>query len=258
MVEPPSLPGGAEPFSYAGGELELFREALRWKDYWRGLIGPYVRGDVLEVGAGIGANTTLLDGLSYREWTCLEPDAGLAARVALPSSRHRLVVGTAGRFQAAPQFDTILYLDVLEHIEDDRAELETAGVLLRVGGALVVLAPAHMALFSSFDRSIGHYRRYNRAALRELAPPGFQLQKLAYLDCVGALASLANRFVLRRPIPTRRQLWTWDRVLVPCSRRLDPLLLHRAGKSVLAIWTKTGGDSSQAHAGVRQSCGPAA
>lgn len=238
MVEP-GWSTSAAPFAYAGQELELFQEARRWKRYWSAAIGRYISGDVLEVGAGIGANTNLLAGRPYRRWVCLEPDAGLAARVALPTERHRVVVGTAGTFSPEPQFDTILYLDVLEHIEDDYGELRTAGKLLRPGGALIVLAPAHMYLFSPFDRAIGHFRRYNAAMLRSLTPPGFQIERLWYLDCCGALASLGNRFWLRSPIPTRRQLWTWDRFLVPCSRRLDPLVGHRAGKSVLAIWSKS-------------------
>jgi SAM-dependent methyltransferase len=243
------LSGNAAAFSYAGQELELFQEAHRWKSYWSGSIGPYIHGDVLEVGAGIGANTSLLAGLSYREWVCLEPDASLATRVALPTARHRMIVGTAGTFSPAPQFDTILYLDVLEHIEDDRAELRTAGKLLRTGGSLIVLAPAHMSLYSPFDRAIGHFRRYSAAMLRAITPPGFRMERLCYLDSCGALASVCNRFLLRSPIPTRRQLLTWDRVLVPCSRWLDPLLLHRAGKSVLAIWSRDGGEDLRSGAG---------
>ena len=60
--------------TYPGGELELFEKALRWKRYWRECITPYIHGDVLEVGAGIGANTKTLADLEYRRWMCLEPD----------------------------------------------------------------------------------------------------------------------------------------------------------------------------------------
>ena len=68
----------------------------------------------------------------------------------------------------------MLYIDVLEHIEHDLDELARAASHLAPGGHLVVLAPAHQALFSDFDRAIGHYRRYNRAGLQKLAPAGLR------------------------------------------------------------------------------------
>ena len=226
--------------AYAGGELALFEKARCWKRYWRRRIRPFVRGDVLEVGAGIGANTRALVDLPCRRWLCLEPDPALASRIALPASRHELVVGTIADLDARRQFDTILYLDVLEHIEDDRGELARAAALLAPGGSIIVLAPAHASLYTAFDRAIGHFRRYSTAALRAIAPAGLHERKLIYLDSCGALASLGNRFLLRSAMPTERQILTWDRLLVPCSRWLDPLLLHRAGKSVLAVWSAAG------------------
>jgi len=225
---------------YAGGELALFEKARNWKRYWRTLILPYVHGDVLEVGAGIGANTRTLADLPCRRWLCLEPDSTLAARIALPTPRHELVIGTIADLDPRRKFDTILYIDVIEHIEDDRGELARAAALLLPGGSIVVLAPAHASLYTAFDRAIGHFRRYSTHALRAIAPAGLSERKLVYLDSCGALASLGNRFLLRSAMPTERQILTWDRLLVPCSRWLDPLLLHKAGKSVLAVWSAAG------------------
>ena len=109
-------------FKYAGSELDLFEKARNWKAYWRSQIADFVRGEVLEVGAGIGANTLTLAGLDYERWTCLEPDAALAARIALPpGGRHEAAVGTIDDLPADAKFDAILYIDVLEHIEDDHA-----------------------------------------------------------------------------------------------------------------------------------------
>src|SRR5947207_14029173 len=112
-------------FKYAGSELDLFEKARNWKAYWRSQIAGFVRGDVLEVGAGIGANTLALAGLDFERWTCLEPDAALAARITLPPrGRHKAVAGTIDDLTPAEaKFDAILYIDVLEHIEDDRRQL---------------------------------------------------------------------------------------------------------------------------------------
>lgn len=226
-------------FKYAGSELELFEKARNWKAYWRAEIASFVRGEVLEVGAGIGANTLALADLAYERWTCLEPDAALAARISLPpGGRHQVVAGTLGELPETARFDAILYIDVLEHIEDDRAEMARAADRLKPGGALIVLAPAHPFLFTPFDAAIGHYRRYTRASLHQAAPETVKKQKLAYLDAAGMLASAGNRLLLRSAMPTERQILTWDRMLVPVSRVIDPIFAGRAGKSVLGIWRK--------------------
>ncbi len=224
-------------FKYAGSELELFEKARNWKAYWRSEIAGFVRGEVLEVGAGIGANTLTLAELEYQRWTCLEPDAALAANIALPpGGRHEASVGTIADLRPEVKFDAILYIDVLEHIEDDRAELARAANHLKPGGALIVLAPAHPFLFTPFDAAIGHFRRYTRSSLGAAAPASFRVEKLVYLDAAGMLASAGNRLLLQRAMPTERQILTWDRLLVPLSRRIDPLFAGRLGKSVLGIW----------------------
>jgi 2-polyprenyl-3-methyl-5-hydroxy-6-metoxy-1,4-benzoquinol methylase len=228
-------PAADSEFKYAGSELELFEKARNWKAYWRAAIADFVRGDVLEVGAGIGANTLTLAGLKYDRWTCLEPDAALAARIVLPpGGRHYVVAGTIENLQPEAKFDAILYIDVLEHIEDDRAEIARATARLKSGGTLIVLAPAHPFLFTPFDAAIGHFRRYTRASLQAT----LRLETFVYLDAAGLLASAANRLLLRRSMPKAWQILAWDRFLVPVSRVIDPLLAGRVGKSVLAIWRK--------------------
>jgi len=230
----------ADPeFKYAGSELDLFEKARNWKAYWRSQIAGFVRGEVLEVGAGIGANTLTLAGLDYERWTCLEPDAALAARIALPpGGRHQQAAGTTDDLPAKAKFDVILYIDVLEHIEDDRAEMARAAARLKPGGTVIVLSPAHEFLFTPFDTAIGHFRRYSRASLRASAPDTLRTEKLVYLDAAGMLASAANRLLLQSSMPTERQILTWDRLLVPISRLVDPIFAGRIGKSVLGVWRK--------------------
>ena len=231
-------------YTYVGSELDLFAAATTWKTYVRGRVGPYLGREVLEVGAGHGGTTRVLIRPDAARWVCLEPDPALAARLAksiaageLPAA-CRVLVGTVADVEDQPPFDTILYMDVLEHIEDDRAELARAAGRLKPGGHMIVLSPAHQWLFTPFDRAIGHYRRYTRASLRAVGPPGLDLVRLIYLDSVGLLASLGNRLVLRSSMPSPGQIRLWDRAMVPLSRLFDPILGHRAGKSILAIWRK--------------------
>jgi SAM-dependent methyltransferase len=245
-------------YQYGGEELAVFAHAKKWKRYLQRLIGPELAGDVLEVGAGLGSTTRAFLTDQQASWTCMEPDPVLAARlsraVAGFGARVAVRVGTILDVPASSRYDCILYVDVLEHIQDDHAELNRAAELLRPAGRLVVLSPAHQFLFTRFDANIGHYRRYNRAMIRALAPQGLRLERIAYLDAAGLLLSLANRLVLRSDAPSLGQVLLWDRVFVPMSTIVDPILGRRVGKSILAVWKNdrtatehTGASSERVH-----------
>lgn len=229
---------------YVGTELELFAAARNWKQYLRDVMGPYLGGDVLEVGAGIGATTKALSSGKETSWTCLEPDPSLAAAlrqaVADLVVAPRVVTGTLADLPPHDRFDAILYVDVLEHIEHDASEVRLAAARLKPGGRLVILCPAHQSLYSPFDKQIGHFRRYDAGMMRALTAPGLTLLKVRYLDSAGFLLSLANRLLLRAAIPTAGQILTWDRLFVPISRVTDTLTVGRIGKSVLAVWARQG------------------
>lgn len=239
-------PEPAEPadYSYVGGELTLFKDARCWKRYFAGRLRPFLRGDVLEVGAGIGGTTRTLASGQERTWTCLEPDPKLAAILGAEHAREpfpiapRVVVGDLAALPTEERFDTVLYIDVLEHIEDDHGELVRAAARLRDGGHLVVLSPAYQFLFSEFDRAVGHHRRYTRRTLAAAFPSELTRARLFYLDSVGMMTSLANRLVLSQGEPTPQQIRLWDRVLVRMSRLVDPLVLWSFGRSVIGVYRR--------------------
>jgi SAM-dependent methyltransferase len=230
--------------TYEGGELDLFLAARNWKAYWSRRLARHIGESVLEVGAGFGANTPYLYGESRRRWLCLEPDAALTRQI--PERLHdypwagriETRVGTLQDVAEGETFDTLLYIDVLEHIKDDHAELRTAVAHVNPGGKIVVLSPAHTWLYTPFDRAIGHYRRYSRRTLRACTPPGTRLVELYYLDAAGLLASSANRLFLRQRMPTPAQIQVWDQWLVRSSLLLDPLLAYQLGKTVIGVWQR--------------------
>jgi SAM-dependent methyltransferase len=219
---------------YPGGELAVFAQARNWKSYIASMLNPWLGARVLDVGAGIGGHIPSLFAAPVQEWVAMEPDAALAGQI---TDASRVVTGTLAALDPAETFDAILYLDVVEHIADDAAELARAVRHLAPGGRLIVLVPAHQFLFSPFDAAIGHHRRYNRASLRRIGPPGATLARLLLLDSVGLLASLANKLVLRSANPSLEQIRVWDRAMVPVSQIVDRLTGYRVGKSVLGIWT---------------------
>jgi SAM-dependent methyltransferase len=229
-------------YSYSGTELGEAAQATNWKAYFRSRIERFIVGDVLEVGAGLGGTTIRLRDDRQDSWLCLEPDSTLAARLDStlqenPSSvPTRVVVGSLDALDSATRFDCILYIDVLEHIQDDAGELQRAARHLAPGGALVVLCPAFMILFSELDRAVGHYRRYTKRTLASVFPASLELVELFYLDSLGMLASLANRFFLRQGAPNERQFKFWDRRIIPISRFVDRLVFHSIGRSVIAVY----------------------
>ena len=176
-------------FAYVGSELELFAHATNWKAYWSRRLSRFVGARVLDVGAGLGATARVL-AASAQRWSCLEPDPELAGRLrsAISSGELPPQCEVVQRFVedlvASEEYDTVLYVDVLEHIEHDREQLERSARLLAPGGHIVVLAPAHNRLFSPFDKAIGHHRRYDKRMLRALSPGGCE-RRAMYSDAAG-------------------------------------------------------------------------
>jgi hypothetical protein len=203
-----------------------------------------LQGFVLEAGAGIGSNTRLLFNNKVKNWTCLEPDGRLVGTLKSnllrdpDLNRIQVLNGTLNDLEKSARFDSIIYIDVVEHIETDAQELALAASKLNQSGFLVVLSPAHQWLFSEFDTRIGHFRRYTKKSLKSVAPSELKLCRLRYLDCCGLAASLANRLFLHQGLPKLEQIEFWDRKLVPPSTVLDKLTGYIFGKSILGVWQK--------------------
>ncbi|MAY63384.1 MAG: methyltransferase type 12 [Rhizobiales bacterium] len=228
--------------AYVGDELSLFAHASNWKNYWSSMISPFLGETVLDVGAGLGSTIRAAAGPKQKRWVAIEPDDSLAEELragvgdgTLPSSVE-VVTGTLDAVEE--KFHSVLYIDVLEHIEDDKTEMQKAIERVLPGGNLIVLSPAHQFLYTPFDEGIGHFRRYSKATLSACQPDGSEQVLLRYLDGVGIAASLANRMLLQQSMPTQSQIAKWDKFMVPVSRVIDPMTGYHIGKSVLAVWRR--------------------
>jgi SAM-dependent methyltransferase len=207
-------------------------------------LRPYIRGDVVEVGAGIGESTKYICEPSDHRWLCIDPDprhvsyiASQIASRALPS-RCDAKCGVLADLGPEIMVDTVVYVDVLEHIDEDEQEMRIAARHLRPGGYIVVLSPAFNFLFSPFDKAVGHFRRYSKRDVGRLTVDGLRSHRVFFLDSVGFLASLTNRLFLKAKMPSSSQIAFWDKALVPASRIADRLLGALLGKTIVMIWQK--------------------
>lgn len=232
-----------EIFPYLSQELEIFENAIRWKKYFSSFFSPYVKGDVLEVGAGIGTSAIYLINKSVDTYTCMEPDNKQAALISekikagiLPGNCN--VINGILNGDIENKYNSIIYIDVLEHIEDDISELKKATAALKSGGSICILVPANPNDFSSFDKEIGHFRRYDKKMLQKIIPSNLEVIECKYFDICGALTSKVNKYILKQSYPNKKQILFWDRVLIPVSRIFDPLTKHKIGKSLLLVAKK--------------------
>ena len=229
--------------NYIGNELELFKNATNWKKYFSSIIAEYIHGDVLEVGAGIGINTNyLVNNSKISSITCIEPDPTLCLQI---KKNHKETNITASEIingtieNTTKTFDTIIYIDVLEHIEDSQNETDKIKRKLNKGGNLIVLVPAFNFLFSEFDEKIGHFRRYDKKLLRFEIDNKLNEKKLFYLDSLGFFASLANKIILKKNTPSKKNIYLWDKKLIPITKLADKLICNTFGKSLIGIYQKT-------------------
>jgi SAM-dependent methyltransferase len=226
---------------YIGEELDLVKDVHNWRKYWGKNIEAYLGEEVLEVGAGLGSNTSyLIQNESVKRWVCIEPDVKLSSQIerSIHGKNIEVHTGLLKDFPISTKFDSILYIDVIEHIEDAESELELAVQYLKPGGYLIILVPAYNFLFSEFDKAIGHFRRYNKKMLLESIPGSMKNKKLFYLDSMGFFASLVNKLFLHQDLPSIKQIQFWDKVILPFSKVTDVFLFRSMGKSLIGIWQK--------------------
>jgi SAM-dependent methyltransferase len=174
--------------------LEIMSRAGWYNNWIFEFIKPHLKGKILEVGAGIGNFTTLLTQKGVV--TAIDLD-----RTYVYSLKKRLgkkvVVGFGdvekGKyfFTKSAKFDTIVCLNVLEHIKSDKKVLQNMYSQLTPGGKLILLVPAHKMLYSDFDKNLGHFRRYNKNALNDiLFRVGFRTVSIRYFNWLASIGWL--------------------------------------------------------------------
>jgi SAM-dependent methyltransferase len=224
------------PESAQGFWLDELGEAKHFNSWVADLIAPGVHGNVLEIGCGTGNFTGLL-ARHANSVVAVDLDAEFIAtarqRWTDPRIGFHCCDATTEGWKA--QFDTIVMLDVLEHLEDDVGFLQSLRRALRPGGRLVIKVPSGSWLYGTMDRAIGHYRRYSKKSLGlTLHNAGFCSRASFYFNRLGVLGWWLNGRVLKRLTPPAAQVKTIEK-LVPILRQTERFFLFPFGLSLIAI-----------------------
>ena len=240
----------SSPASAQDESLRRIGEAERYNAWLFARTRPFLGPRILDIGAGLGTFTEVLAN-SAEGVVAVEPDPGDAAQLRrrfAANERVRVEELDAARLAGAEiggPFDAAICFNVLEHIPDDVGALRGIRDQLKPGAHLLVLVPAHRALFGEIDRTVGHVRRYDRRTLdRALTAAGFDVRELRYVNPLGALGWLVSSRLLRREHIPEGPLKAYD-ALVPVLRALDKLRLP-FGLSVWAVAKTPGSVSASA------------
>ena len=219
-------------------EFAALHDAVNYQRLLIKELGAYVQGRTIEIGAGIGQMTgriRKIPGISYLQ--SVEPDASFCRefRKALP--QQPLIEGTIASVELSG-WDAIVSINVLEHIEDDQAELQAYYEHLKDSrGVLALFVPAQPELYSLMDKDFGHYRRYSRKELtRKLVQAGFKTERIRSYDFVGYFAWLAIYRVMKRRTFKPGSVKLFDRLIFPLENLIETrLCAPPIGKNLLVI-----------------------
>lgn len=219
-----------------------FRALEHATNYRRALVrefAPYLRGQVIESGSGIGQMTELL--LQQRAITrlvCVEPNPQFCSKLSAKFPSLELYEGSVEHLPSGNSWNVVVSVNVLEHIENDRQELRKYFELLREAkGYLCLIVPARPEIYGPIDRSFGHFRRYTKNRLgARLAGAGFVLERLAYFNVIGYFAWWLNFRLLRSQQFSCAQVKFFDSAIFPVMHWWETKVFRPPiGQSLIAI-----------------------
>lgn len=236
------MSGGEDnPVLYEGADLEALATLHNYQRWIVDSFQPYLRGRAIEFGAGTGNISTLIRS-HVATLDLLEPSANLIAPL-----RQRFAGddGTAIYHQplevqlpeiSDETYDSVVLVNVLEHIKDDVAALDGLLRILKPGGHLLLFVPALKFLYSNLDKLVGHYRRYQRAELNnKVADAGFEIVLSRYFDAIGVAPWLLLNTLMGGTSFNPLLVGVYDSVFAPLSRGIESLISMPLGKNVLLV-----------------------
>lgn len=221
-------------------ELEIGQVYGQWI---MSIIGSFLTDRVMEIGCGIGSMVQQYAQTPFILATDINPD--YIQRVKKRFADYpNIVTMRLDSTAMTPQqkrgirnhrITSVLAVNVLEHIEDDRLALKTIQQLLPRKGKIILFVPAHQWLFGTLDEEFGHYRRYSSRELQEkLTTAGFTVTMLRYFNCTGILWwYIVGKILKKRNLPTHTG--TWLHLLVPFLQRVENIVVPPIGQSLIVV-----------------------
>lgn len=227
-----------DPFGQS--TLESMSGAVWYNNWVLNKLAPYIKGDILEVGCGIGNFTNQL--LSFGSVTAIDIQSdyipGLSSVLKGKASIGFGDIEKGEYFFGKKKFDTIVCLNVLEHIENDSMALENLVQLLKPDGYLILLVPSGMHLYGEIDRSIGHFRRYSKEDLTAvLKKTGLMVKKTRRLNFLGAIGWWVAGRIFKSQTVRSDQIGLFN-LLAPVVLPIEDIVEPPFGTSVLTISQK--------------------
>lgn len=217
--------------------LEVLADTMpRYANWLHSSLLPKPVNTVLEVGAGTGTMTLLF--AQDAQVVAVEPSsqAVTALRHNVGNLDNVVVLESLEQLEEGRNFDRIVLVNVLEHVLDDVSLLKALRKWLAPEGQVLVLSPAHNCLYSTFDASIGHVRRYTRKSLEAtMSLAGYPNVSCRYFNSVGALAWLAVNRLLGTTDASDTTTRFYDYFIVPISKLIDNLRVRPFGQSVIGV-----------------------
>src|SRR5215472_9780265 len=205
----------SEPFVYSGTELEAMAQARNYRQWILRYFAPYLGKNIVEIGAGSGTfSQLLLDRKNTMQLVPFEAAANLLPllRRRFTDPRVQLHCGTFDPRVLAQSPDSVVLVNVLEHVRDDDLLLSQIHASLRTGGSLLLFVPAFQWNYGSLDQAFEHYRRYTGIELeKKIQDAGFRLERRRYINFMGIASWFLAGKVLRQKTIKASQVRWYDR-----------------------------------------------
>lgn len=228
--------------------LDVIAEANKFNKWMYNTIKPFCKGKILEIGSGIGniSNFFMQDNF---EIMLTDIRKGYCSKLEAEYSPNPSFLGveemdlTDDNFDIKfdkhlRQYDTVFALNVVEHIYDDTLALKNCYKLLNNGGQLIILVPSYQKLYNTFDKELGHYRRYTKATLSSIfLKNDFKIIHKQYFNFIGIFGWFVTGNILKRKTIPKGQMKLYN-LLVPIFKIFDKLIFNSIGLSTIIVGKK--------------------
>lgn len=228
--------------------LQIIAKADSFNKWMYETIRPYIKGEILEIGSGIGniskfvvsngSSLTLSDyNPEYQRF--LKENFSRFPNVRAVLSIDLQHPDFFNHYSTLKEkFDSVFLLNVIEHLEDDAIAVENCRFLLKKEGHLIILAPAYPFLFCRFDKELGHYRRYTMKKISSIFPQqSFKIVQTQYFNFIGIAGWLLFGKLLKRKMIGSGEMSAFNK-LVPLLKMADHITFKKVGLSLIAIGKK--------------------